>query len=86
MEAEKLENLAKLKFDENLAKDILDILKWIEILNEVPEFEPLYSPIGEFSTLREDEPERWDFGDVLDCAPNRLGKFIRFLSPIGRKT
>jgi len=86
LEIEKIEELAKLKLDEDLKRDIVEILKWVEVLRDVPEVEPLYSPIDEFSPLREDKVERWDFADVLSVVPNRFGNFIRFLSPIGRKT
>ncbi len=86
MEVEKIEELAKLKFDEKIREDILEILKWVEILDKVPDVEPLYSPVELFSPLRDDESISWDFGDVLNSAPSRFGRFIRFISPIGRKT
>jgi hypothetical protein len=45
LEIEKIEELAKLKLDEDLKMDILEILKCVDVLRDVPEVERLYSPI-----------------------------------------
>lgn len=86
MDIEKLSDLSKIKFDDSLKKDLESIIKWAEILGNVPDVEPLFTPYEGFTRLREDKIGTWDYEDPIKSAPESIEGFIRFISSIGRKT
>ncbi len=86
MDIKKISDLSKLNFDGNLKKDLEGIIKWAEVLEKVPDVEPLFTPYEGFTPLREDNAFEWDYDDPIKSAPEKVEGFIRFISPIGRKT
>ena len=85
LDVKRVEELAHLKADPDLEGDFERILEFVSVLSEVPEVEPLLSVMEGFSPLREDEVGETD-PEIYALAPDTEGRFVRFLSPIGRKT
>ncbi len=79
---EKLENLAMLEVEdkEKMAKDLQEIVNFVEMLNELDTegIEPSFRVLDITTPLREDEPKRSDIiKDVLAHAPKaKDGYFI----------
>ena len=85
LDVKKVGELARLEADEDLQKDFERILVFINALGEVPDVEPLFSVHEGYTRLREDEPGE-TFPEIYSLAPDTEGRYVRFLSPIGRKT
>jgi len=81
-----LEELAKIRFEDDLREDIESIIKWASVLENVPDVEPLFSPFEGYTPLREDTVWDWEFDDPKKNFPESFEGFLRFVSPIGRKT
>jgi len=86
LDIKKISDLSKIMFDGTLKKDLEGIIKWAEVLEKVPDVEPLFTPYEGFTPLREDNAFEWDYDDPTRSASERVDGFIRFISPIGRKT
>ena len=85
MDVRKVAHLARLEADEGLIEDFKGILEFVSVLEEVPDVEPLLSVAEGYTPLREDEVGE-TYPDIYTLAPDTEGRFVRFLSPIGRKT
>ncbi len=86
LDVKRIARLARLDVREGMEEDFRAILEMISALQEVEEeVQPLYSVGREHTRLREDE-EGETFGELYEMAPEREGRFVKFLSPIGRKT
>ncbi len=85
LDVKKVGELARLEADPELVGDFKKILDLVSVLSEVPEVEPLFSVIEGFTPLRDDDIGR-TYPDLYTLAPDTESRFIRFLSPIGRKT
>ncbi len=78
----KLENLAMIEVEnkEKMAKDLAEIVEFVELLNEVDtsEVDATFSTLNNPTPLREDEPKRSEvIKDVLKHAPKaKDGYFI----------
>lgn len=81
-----LEELAKIRFEDDLKREIESIIKWASVLENVPDVEPLFSPFESSTHLREDRVWNWEFDDPRKNFPESFEGFLRFVSPIGRKT
>ena len=82
IDIQKLENLAMVEIEnkEKMAKDLEEIVSFVEMLNELDteEIEPSFRVLDITTPLREDEPKKADIiKDVLSHAPKaKDGYFI----------
>ncbi len=85
LDVKRIGKLARLEVNPEIVEDFKEILKFMSVLDEVPEVAPLFSVREGFTPMREDEAGE-TYPDIYALAPDTEGRFVRFLSPIGRKT
>ncbi|NPA80094.1 MAG: Asp-tRNA(Asn)/Glu-tRNA(Gln) amidotransferase GatCAB subunit C [Thermotogae bacterium] len=86
LDVSRIAALARVEADDEMEEDLLKILDFIAILSRIPDdVEPMLSVVERAAPLREDEPGD-TYPDIYALAPDTEGRFIRFISPIGRKT
>jgi len=86
LDIQRLGDLAKLPVEDEIEEDLKSILKFVDVLKEVSgDVEPLLSVGKKRLELREDSPGQ-TYSEIYLQAPETEGRFIKFKSPIGRKT
>ncbi len=79
---EHLENLSKLKLKdsekEKMKIDMNEILEYMKLLDEVDVsgYDPLFTPIEDPMTLREDKSDQQDFSQILRLVPHLKGDLV----------